>query len=315
MRSRRRHAETGNGLAGAGNAGTRTFSSIENMIAHHARTAPRRKAILSLEHPPLTYAGLRARTNEIVVGLRKLGIGRRDRVALLMPNGPENAIAAIATAAGAVCVPLNPRFTADECRRYFPDLRLAALLTMAGMSSPGRDVAETLGVPVIDLTPRPGEGLGAFELHSSIAGRPRLDEPAATADDDAIILLTSGSTSRPKSVPLTQANICLSGRNVVEALALEGKDLLLNVLPLFHAHGLISGLMGALAAGSGVLCTPRIRPGGLFRLADRVSSNLVHRGSVVSSGYSFRGGPIGAHPRSLILANSCVPPRRHCRSR
>ena len=105
-------------------------------------------------------------------------------------------------------------------------------------------------------------------MHSSFTssrpGHPRLDEPAATADDDAIILLTSGSTSRPKSVPLTQANICLSGRNVVDALALEGQDRLLNALPLFHAHGLISGLMGALAAGSGVICTPGFDPAAFF---------------------------------------------------
>jgi acyl-CoA synthetase (AMP-forming)/AMP-acid ligase II len=249
---------------GGGKAGGRIFSSIEEMIAHHGRTAPRRKAILALGQPPLTYGGLRARMSEIVHGLRQLGIGRHDRVAILMPSGPENAIAAIAAAAGAVCVPLNPKFTADECRRYFPELRLAALLTLAGESAPGCDVAEMLGIPVIALSPRPGEGLGAFDLHSSAARPPRLDEPAATAEDDAIILLTSGSTSRPKSVPLTQANICLSAPKVVDALALEGRDRLLNALPLFHAHGLISGLMGALAGGSGVICTPGFDPAAFF---------------------------------------------------
>jgi acyl-CoA synthetase (AMP-forming)/AMP-acid ligase II len=248
----------------SGGAESCVFATIEGMIAHHGRTAPRRKAILALGHAPLTYGALRARISEIVLGLRQLGIGRHDRVAVLMPNGPENAIAVIAAAAGAACVPLDPRFTADECQRYFPDLRLAALLTLAGMSAPGRDVADTLGIPVIDLTPLPDNGLGAFSLRSSQPRRPRLDAPAATGDDDAIILLTSGSTSRPKSVPLTQANICLSARNVVDALALEGQDRLLNALPLFHAHGLISGLMGALAAGSGVICTPGFDPAAFF---------------------------------------------------
>jgi len=248
----------------SGGAGGHVFSSIEGMIAHYGRTAPRRKAIFALGQPPLTYGALRSRISEIILGLRQLGIGRHDRVAVLMPSGPENAIAVIAAAAGAVCVPLNPRFTADECGRYFPDLRLAALLTLAGTSAPGRDVADTLGIPVIDFTPLPGKGLGAFSLKSSRPGNPRLDEPAATGDDDAIILLTSGSTSRPKSVPLTQANICLSGRNVVDALALEGQDRLLNALPLFHAHGLISGLMGALAAGSSVIVTPGFDPAAFF---------------------------------------------------
>jgi amino acid adenylation domain-containing protein len=248
----------------SGDAESCVFGSIEGMIAHYGRTAPRRKAIFALGHDPLTYGALHARISDIVLGLRQLGIGRHDRLAVLMPSGPENAIAVIAAAAGAVCVPLNPRFTADECRRYFPDLRLAALLTLAGMSAPGRDVADTLGIPLIDLAPLPDKGLGAFSLRSSNPRGPRLDEPAATGGDDAIILLTSGSTSRPKSVPLTQANICLSARNVVDALALEGQDRLLNALPLFHAHGLISGLMGALAAGSGVICTPGFDPAAFF---------------------------------------------------
>ena len=277
MKRPRRRTETHKKPAGAakiagrveqgpasGGAGSCVFASIEGMIAHYGRTAPRRKAILALGHAPLTYGALRARIGDIVLGLRRLGIGRHDRVAVLMPSGPENAIAVIAAAAGAVCVPLNPRFTADECRRYFPDLRLAALLTLAGMSAPGRDIADTFGIPVIDLAPLPDQGLGAFSLRSSQPRGPRLDEPAATGDDDAIILLTSGSTSRPKSVPLTQANICLSARNVVDALALEGQDRLLNALPLFHAHGLISGLMGALAAGSGVICTPGFDPAAFF---------------------------------------------------
>jgi amino acid adenylation domain-containing protein len=277
MKRPRRHTETrkkpvgslkisgriARGPTGDGGEG-RVFSSIEDMVAHYGRTAPRRKAILALGRAPLTYRALRARIDEIVLGLRRLGVGRRDSVAVLMPSGPENAIGVIAAAAGAVCVPLNPRFTADECQRYFPDLRLAALLTLSGMSAPGRDVAEMLGIPVIDLTSLPDKGLGAFSLHSSQPRPPRPDEPAATGDDDAIILLTSGSTSRPKSVPLTQANICLSARNVVDALALEGQDRLLNTLPLFHAHGLISGLMGALAAGSGVICAPGVDPTAFF---------------------------------------------------
>ena len=80
-------------------------------------------------------------------------------------------MAIIAVAAGAVCVPLNPGFTADEWQRYFGDLRVAALLTRADMDSAGRGVAHTLGIPVIDLSPRPGEGPGAFSLVGSERAR------------------------------------------------------------------------------------------------------------------------------------------------
>jgi acyl-coenzyme A synthetase/AMP-(fatty) acid ligase len=68
-------------------------------------------------------------TRDVVRGLRSLGLGRTDRVAMVLPEGPEAAVAMVAVAAGAVCVPLNPGFTDDEYQRYFGELRLAALLT------------------------------------------------------------------------------------------------------------------------------------------------------------------------------------------
>ena len=161
----------------------------------------------------------------------------------------------IAVAAGAVCVPLNPGLTADEWQRYFGDLRVSALLTRADMDSAGRGVAHTLGIPVIDLSPQPSEGASAFSVVGS-ATRHTVDGELASSADDAFILLTSGTSSRPKMVPLTHAAVCLSAYNVGATLALGPQDRLLNVLPLFHVHGLVSGLLAALAAGSSVVCTP-----------------------------------------------------------
>ena len=94
--------------------------------------APGRNAILAPEHPPLTYAALWSRVNAAVGGLRSLGIGGSDRVAVVLPNGPESAVAIVAVATAAVCVPLNPGFTADEWHRYFAELRITALLTRRG---------------------------------------------------------------------------------------------------------------------------------------------------------------------------------------
>lgn len=169
----------------------------------------------------------------------------------MLPRGPENAIVLIAVAAGVVCVPVNPDLTADELLRYFSDLRLSALVTRADMSSASRGVAHTLGIPVIDIAPRERAGF-------TLTGRPIRPAVAAgmaTAADDAFILLTSGTASRPKMVPLTQASVCRSAYNAGAVLRLTGEDRLLNVLPLFHAHGLISGVLTALSAGSSVICT------------------------------------------------------------
>ncbi len=174
---------------------------------------------------------------------------------MVLPGGPEAAVAMIAVAAGAVCVPLNPGFTDDEYQRYFGELHLAALLTHAHSNSVSRRAAHALGIPVIEIVTRPHDGAGAFSIVGE-APQHAADDEFASGGDDAFMLLTSGSTSRPKTVPLTHASVCLSACNVGAALELGSRDRLLSVLPLFHGHGLISGLLAALAAGSSVVCTP-----------------------------------------------------------
>ncbi|MGL3210453.1 AMP-binding protein [Bradyrhizobium sp. BR 1433] len=236
-------------------AGRHPFACIRDLLAEHANNAPERHAILAPARLPMTYGALWTLANEVVFGLRNVGVRRTDRVAVVLPDGPEAAVAAITVAAGAVCVPLNPGFTCDEYQRYFGELQLAALLTHADLNSASRRAAQIQGVPVIDVSIRPNEGAGAF----SVAGRaPQLldDDEFASSADDAFILMTSGSTSRPKTVPLTHASVCLSADNVGAALELEARDRSLSVLPLFHGHGLISGLLAALAAGSSTVCPP-----------------------------------------------------------
>jgi acyl-CoA synthetase (AMP-forming)/AMP-acid ligase II/acyl carrier protein len=233
-------------------AGGPAFSCLPDLLGHYGRTAPSRVAILAPGHPSLTYDALWARTTDVVHGLRRMGIRRSDRVAVVLPDGAETAVTMIAVAAGAVCVPLHLGFTVNECQRYFAELRIAALVTRSELNSASQGLAQSLGIPIIDLS-LPGEGLGAFSIAGAAERRiPKIE--FASGPDDAFILLTSGSTSRPKMVPLTHASVCLSACNVGAAVSLEPQDRLLHVLPLVHGHGLISGLLGSLAAGSSVVC-------------------------------------------------------------
>jgi acyl-CoA synthetase (AMP-forming)/AMP-acid ligase II/acyl carrier protein len=236
------------------NAENRIFLSLEDNLTFYSQRSPDRHAILAPGWSPMTYAALRARANNMVRGLRSIGVGRHDRVAVMLPQGPDCAVVTITVAAGAVCVPLNPSFTADEVRRYFDELRIAALLTRPDMDSACRGVAHSFGIPIIDLSTPPSEEIGMFSIAGS-AKRPFMDGEFAASSDDAFILLTSGSTSRPKMVPLTHASVCLSAHNVGAVFALGSSDRLLSLLPLYHGHGLISGVIAALAAGSSVVCT------------------------------------------------------------
>lgn len=200
----------------------------------------------------VSYAELWVCAERVRQQLRRSGVATHHRVAVVLPRGAENAIALVAIAAAAVCVPINPDFTADELQRYFADLRLAALVTSDDAKPAGRDVAQALGIPVLDVVLR--TKMVGFELTGSTCGS-GVAIGEVGPEDDAFVLLTSGTAARPKMVPLTQAGVCLSAVNAGAVLSLTAADRLLNVLPLFHAHGLISGLLTALAAGSGVICT------------------------------------------------------------
>jgi len=205
---------------------------------------------------PLTYRGLRATVARCAADLNAAGIGRGDRVAIVLPNGPEMAAAFVAIASCAAAAPLNPGYRADEFDFYLSDLNSKALVVERGSQSPAVEVARKRGIAVIELVPT-AEGAGAFALQAPAGGS---GAPAAAgmanAGDVALILHTSGTTSRPKIVPLTQANVCASACNVRDTVALTASDRGLNIMPLFHIHGLIAGLLAPLAAGSSIFCTP-----------------------------------------------------------
>ena len=235
-------------------AGYRVFSCLSDLLGYYAHTAPDRVAILAPGCPSLKYDALWVRTRDVVHGLRSIGIRRNDRVAVVLPDGPEAAVTMIAVATGAVCVPLHPGFTINEYQRYFAELRIAALVTRTEINSASQGLAQSLGIPVIDLSLPSSEGIGAVNI-ARAAERHVANVEFASGAEDAFILLTSGSTARPKMVPLTHASVCLSAYNVGAAVTLGPQDRLLHVLPLVHGHGLISGLLGSLAAGSSVVCT------------------------------------------------------------
>jgi amino acid adenylation domain-containing protein len=230
-------------------------STISELLARNAHDHPAIAAILAPKREPLCYRELFEFATKVIDNLRRFGFARHHKVAVLAANGPEMATAVTAISAGCVCVPLNPAFTAVEWRRYLVDLQISVAVIQHDIETPCRDVARELGIPVIDLLPQTDKPAGIFVLRARFKRAPVTDgfgEPG----DHAFLLPTSGTTSRPKTVPLTHANICYSGNSVVQSVALTHHDRLLNVLPFHHAHGLISGLFSVLVSRSGIVCAP-----------------------------------------------------------
>ena len=140
------------------------FSCLPHLLEHQAKRIPDAPAILAPGRAPLTYGRLYQHIDEMGRTLRAMGIGRRDRVAVVLPNGPEMAVAILTVAASATCAPMNPAYGAEELDRYFADLRPRALITQAGIDSPARRVALSRGIRVIELSTASDAEAGLFTL-------------------------------------------------------------------------------------------------------------------------------------------------------
>jgi len=205
----------------------------------------------------LPYRELRALVGETLAALNAHGIGRDDRVAIVLDNGPHMATAFLGVAAGATAAPLNAGYRAEEFEFYLTDLRAVLLIVEADKASPAIEIATKLGIPIARLTTVPQRGAGSFTLAFPPGPTAPARQPGAAAPDDvALVLHTSGTTSRPKIVPLAQRNVCASAHNVRASLALTASDRALNIMPLFHIHGLIAGVLAPLSVGGAVSCSP-----------------------------------------------------------
>lgn len=206
-----------------------------------------RAALMRSDGSSLSRGELATRTRLLAQRLRTLGIGPADRVAVLAPNGIDMALAVLGTMRAAACAPLNPQYAQAELDFYLDDLAARALVVTADSPALAREVATRRGLPLIEA----GDALWA-------TGQAPLP-PAPAIDDVALVLHTSGTTSRPKQVPLSHGNLAASMAHIVAALRLGADDCALNAMPLFHIHGLVAGLLAPLAAGGRTVCAPALR--------------------------------------------------------
>ncbi|MEX2453144.1 MAG: acyl--CoA ligase [Rhodospirillaceae bacterium] len=243
------------------------YTTIRELLNSGADDAP---AIGAPERPVLGYAGLRALSDATVARLNELGIGRNDRVAIVLPNCAEMASAFITIGCGATTAPLNPAYREDEFDFYLDDLHAKALVVEKGSESPALAVAARRNIPVVTLVPDAAGVAGKFTLEGKAAGGPATNGGAAGPDDIALVLHTSGTTSRPKIVPLTQRNVAASARHIGASLRLVPKDRCMNIMPLFHIHGLIAAVLSSLAAGASVHCAPGFNAMRVFAWLDEI---------------------------------------------
>lgn len=226
------------------------FAGIQTV----ARRTPQAPALLGTGRQPLTFAVLCERISALVASLNAAGVGRGDRVAIVLPNGPDLAVACLGVMAGATAVPLNPDYKQPEYEEIFARLKPRLLLLPAQGDHPARGAALASGIAVGQLTSSPQLAAGCFEVKiEQVPGGANALGLAAEADV-AMVMQTSGTTSRPKVVPLTQRNLFASAQNLINSLALGDSDRCLHFLPMFHIGGIVDVLAAPLLAGGSVFC-------------------------------------------------------------
>lgn len=203
---------------------------------------------------PLTHAALSKFVQDF--DLRQFGIGRGDTVCTSFPNGAEAAVCFWAISNQCVFAPLNPRLTVPEVEFELVDLPCHTMILMAGEASNESLTARCRqhNVRVLMLTPSKTT-IGLFSLASDDATAPAPASAGTAARDLALVLHTSGTTKKPKIVPLTHHNIGHGIQFVASTLRRTTQDVCVNVMPLFHIHGLIANLGVSVYAQASVVCS------------------------------------------------------------
>ena len=274
-------------------------ASILEALRATARRAPASVALLAPGRKATSYDVLVDQLEAIVHYLRAGGIAPTDRVAVSLPNGPGSGSRGARHRRGRPRAhPSRPICRRPSSLNQFTTLGVRAVMVLRGHDTAARAAASSLGIPVIELDA--GDTAGSFACSGLSPGDVRVR--AMRSDTDAALLLfTSGTTGSPKLVPLTERNLLTSAANIAATLRLGPTDRCLNVMPLFHIHGLVAALLGSLVAGGSVVCTDGFPRARRSRVDRGVPADLVHRGPDDPPG-DAAGGRARAPPRAALPA-------------
>ena len=201
--------------------------------------------------PALTYGRLREEVTRAADRLAAFGLRRGDRIALVLPNSIETIVLFLAAATVGTAAPLNPAYKEDEFRFYLDDTEAKALVLPPGRIEAARR-ARPDGCLLVEASIDPS-GRTVVTTDSAARSHP---SPGASDDDVALVLHTSGTTSRPKLVPLRQRNLHASALNIAATYMLTPDDVAMCVMPLFHIHGLMASTMATFSSGGTVTVPP-----------------------------------------------------------
>jgi acyl-CoA synthetase (AMP-forming)/AMP-acid ligase II len=217
------------------------------------RGEPEAQALIAPGYLPLTYRRLIENVEDLVEQLHGWGLGQGDRIAIAMGNGAPMVITFLAAALCGTAAPLNPKYKQEEFEFYYEDTQAKALITLPGTAE-AAIAAAPFEMALIEAIVKK-DGTLSFSLeHPGLSSDAKQKQAPPTEEDIAMILHTSGTTSRPKRVPIRHRNLMASTQNIINAYQLTAKDTTLCLMPLFHIHGLVGCLLATVASGGTLVC-------------------------------------------------------------
>jgi acyl-CoA synthetase (AMP-forming)/AMP-acid ligase II len=243
---------------------------------------PDHNAIESPGYIPLTYRDLRMQIYSVVRALNSQGFQRNDRIAIILPAGPEAAVSIVSVMAGFTVVPLNPQYKEREYKDIFMQLGIKAIIVQKDRHTDAATVASSLNIPVIELIPVFHKA-GKFELSPAVLPEP---EPAefATPADIAYVMLTSGTVSKSKIVPITQKQSAVSRQRMRIASRITAADRCLHTIPYYHGMGIGTSLLVPLIAGGTVICTREFIPSDFLHIVTTYQPTIYAAGPALLTG-------------------------------
>jgi acyl-CoA synthetase (AMP-forming)/AMP-acid ligase II len=283
--------------------------AAEPLIALLAGAAPRATAFVTPEDGgSQDYGQVRDCVETLAARLAAAGVRRGDRVGMTLPNGPEFVLLVFAAARlGAAAAPLNPAYTETEFAFYLEDIAPRLLLVSDTGPQAAIRAAGPLAIPLIRLAIG-GDGPPDLIVDgSAVSAAPAASLEAGEPDDIALVLHTSGTTSRPKQVPLRQRNLAASARTIAAHYQLGAADVSFCVMPLFHIHGLVASSFAAMSAGGTVVVPRRFTAHRFWPQVRDSAATWLSAGPTLHRMILDRADAGGAPP-SLRFARSCSSP-------
>ncbi len=263
-------------------------------------------AVIAPDIGSWTYDELDSEVNRLADTLAANGIEPGVPVSIVLINGYEFVATFLAVArTGAIAAPLNPAYTTDEFTFYMEDAGTRIAILPNG-SHPAREAAAQLGIKTIEADLDPSNGRLRVTLSSNrVELTSTVDAPAPSGADIALFLHTSGTTSRPKGVPLRHLNLMKSVENIKNTYALTPDDTSLIVMPLFHVHGLIGATLSTLNSGGTVVVPPRFSASAFWQQQAETNSTWYSAVPTIHQILLTRADDDEAPHESFRLIRSC----------